>query len=256
MFCPPDAGGQHSSLHHVLRHLSFEHHLTQLIANPHIVTRRDAAHDGVGGMKLRQRFAGTRAQAVDNAKGRIEIEMGRRGDADQAAARGLALPGRGSVGRQWIVAIERHAFTVEFAFAAGCGKAAHGKGSIGLRQVEARKTIRQQLFPGDAGKAFVGLCFHQLAQNLLVALAKARLSVAHGRGQAAENFAVGQAFAQRGNGRTVERQKQMTVGLEDVPVLQLRRGRQDIVGIVRRVGLELFEYDSKKVVAQQALPHC
>ena len=47
----------------------------------------------------------------------------------------------------------------------------------------------------------------------------------------------------------------MTVGLDDIAVFQLRRCRQQDVGVIGGVGLELFMDDSEEVFALQAGEH-
>ncbi len=92
-------------------------------------------------------------------------------------------------------------------------------------------------------------------QDLGVALAEARLVETHCHSQAAKDFAVRQALPDWGDGGAIEGQVEMTVGLEHVPMLKLRRRRKNDVGIIGGVGLEVLQHHRKQVIAAQTLDH-
>ena len=73
------------------------------------------------------------------------------------------------------------------------------------------------------------------------------------RGQGAEDVVVRPALAPRGDRRRVEHHVVVAVRAVDVEVFELRRGGQDDVGVVDRVGRELLVDDGEQVVAEQAL---
>ena len=75
----------------------------------------------------------------------------------------------------------------------------------------------------------------------------------HMRRQIAEDLAVAAGLTFGGDGRAVEQHIGVTVGAVNVPVLQLRGGRQHIVSVVGRVGHEMLKHHSKQVFASEAL---
>ena len=74
----------------------------------------------------------------------------------------------------------------------------------------------------------------------------------HVRGQVAEDLAVAARLAQRRDGGAVEQHVGMPVAAVDVPVLDLRGGRQHVVGQVGRVGHELLQHHGEQVLARKA----
>ena len=74
-------------------------------------------------------------------------------------------------------------------------------------------------------------------------------------GEPAEDLAVRQALAGRLDGRQVERDVVLAVGVVDIEVLRLHRRRQHDVGEVHRVGHALLEHDGEQVLAREARVH-
>ena len=91
----------------------------------------------------------------------------------------------------------------------------------------------------------------EVAQNGLVVLVEAAVGVAHRLREAAEDGAVGPRLAHRRDRGPVQRHEVMAVHPLQVPVLGLRRGGQEIVGIVCGVGLEVLQDDGEQVLARQ-----
>ena len=118
-------------------------------------------------------------------------------------------------------------------------------------EIQAGEAVGQEGVPGDGGEAGVGLGLDEGAQEGFVVCAEDGVGVAQGGGQAAEDLGVGQALRRRGRWRAVEAQIEVAVGLEDVPMLKLGGGGQDVVGVVGGVGLEVFEDDGEEIVPHQ-----
>ena len=74
-------------------------------------------------------------------------------------------------------------------------------------------------------------------------------------GEPAEDLAVREALAGRLDGRQVERDVVVPVGVVQVEVLRLHRRGQHDVGEVRRVGHALLEHDREQVLAREAGVH-
>ena len=66
---------------------------------------------------------------------------------------------------------------------------------------------------------------------------------------------VGHGFPERGDGGAVERQVVVAPRPHQVKVLELRRCRQDVVGVASRVGQKLLVDDGEQVVPAQAFQH-
>ena len=74
------------------------------------------------------------------------------------------------------------------------------------------------------------------------------------RRQLPENLRIGFALVERRDGRAIEQRVGVAVGAVYIPVLKLRRRRQDVVGVIGRVGLELLQHHGEQVVAGKT-PH-
>ena len=118
------------------------------------------------------------------------------------------------------------------------------------RNVQADESLLAQRVEGDAARAV-----ERGAHDLLVRLAQLRIVEAHGRGEAAEDLRVRQRFAQRLDGAAVVHHVQMSVGLVQVIVLELRGGGEQHVRVVGGVGLEVLEDDGEEVLAPQPAQH-
>ena len=198
--------------------------------------------------------------------------MRRRRDAGQGAvdgARGaravcplLTVPGgqrplgaghriRRRIGWQRIVAVARHALAVELALAARRGEVAFGERQIGLRQVEAHEPLLQQGIPRHRFVERMTLRRDKVSQDRFVVFVEGVVGIAHRLRQPAEDGAVGTRLRHRRDRRPVQRQEVMAVHALQVPVLGLRRRRQQVIGVVGGVGLEMLEHDSEEVFARQ-----
>ena len=78
---------------------------------------------------------------------------------------------------------------------------------------------------------------------------------AHGAGQAAEQLGIGHRFAERRDGRLVEREIEVPPREHDVELFELRGGRQHDVGITRGIGDEVLAHHGEQVLARKPLQH-
>ena len=134
----------------------------------------------------------------------------------------------------------------------GVGKTPSANGAKRRGDVQPDRALRLQAIEGDPreGRAAV----EDLADQGLVVGEELGLE-AEAIGQGAEDVVVRAALAPRSDRRRVVHHVEMAVGAVDVHVLELRRGRQDDVGVVDRVGREQLVDDDEEVVAPQALEH-
>jgi hypothetical protein len=126
------------------------------------------------------------------------------------------------------------------------GNLAFGKGRIG--QVQRGKAFVQQLLEVDL------VAEHRAAQ-LLVAVGKQGSARPMWAASSRNIWVLGLAWPMRRDGRAVQQRVGVAVGAVHVPVLQLRGGRQDVVGVVGGVGLEVLEHHGEQVFARKALHH-
>ena len=85
-----------------------------------------------------------------------------------------------------------------------------------------------------------------LTQSFIV-LVKTGLLVAHALGELTENLGIRFGLAQRRNRRAVEQDIRVAVRRVNIPMLQLRGGGQDVVGVIRRIGLEVLQHHGEQV---------
>ena len=101
----------------------------------------------------------------------------------------------------------------------------------------------------------MALSLDQGTQDAFVIFLETALCIAHRRSQLTEDLTVGQTFTHGRDGWAIEPDKNVPVGFVQIPVFQLRRRWQNVIGIVGSVGLELFEHDCKEIIAAQSLQH-
>jgi len=94
-----------------------------------------------------------------------------------------------------------------------------------------------------------------LAAQGLVGVGKTRLGKAHEGGQFAEHLGVGLGLTHRRDCRLVQQHIGVAVAGVNVPVLKLGGGRQDVVGIVGGVGLEVLQHHGEQVGPCKTLHH-
>ena len=75
------------------------------------------------------------------------------------------------------------------------------------------------------------------------------------RRQVAEDLRIGFGVTQWGNRRAIQQHISVAIRRMNVPMLQLRGGGQDVVGVVSRVSLKMLQHHSKQVIARKALHH-
>ena len=125
-------------------------------------------------------------------------------------------------------------------------EAAVGVRRRALAEIDLRhpRSRRPSLEPGE-----------QLLNELRVALAEARIVEAEPLGQEPEDLGVRHGLAARLDRGLVLRQVVVAPREDHVEMLELCRGREDDVGVLRGVGHELLEHDGEQVLAAQALEH-
>ena len=125
-------------------------------------------------------------------------------------------------------------------------KAAFCKRGIWHRQ--SGKPVRQQLLKvlcitnGTAAQAFIGF-------------RKTRRIKSHAGGQCAKNLGVGAGLPHGRNGWPVQQHIGVTITGVNVPVLKLRGGRQDEVGVVSGIGLKMLQHHGEQILTRKALNH-
>lgn len=115
-----------------------------------------------------------------------------------------------------------------------------GKRCIGQHQ--RGKTIRQQ-------RTEIHFIAKSLSAQGRVALGKTRLGKPHTLRQRTEYLCVGPGFAHLRDGGPVQKHIGVAIGQMYIPMLQLGGGRQDVVGVIGRVGLEMLQHHGEQVVA-------
>jgi len=93
------------------------------------------------------------------------------------------------------------------------------------------------------------------AAQAFIAFTETRIVKTHALGQSPEDVGVGSRLPHWRNGRPVEQHIGMAIAGVDVPMLELRGGGQDEIGVVCRVGLKVLEHHSEQVRAAKALHH-
>ena len=218
--------------------------LATLVEHAHHAAIRDTTRRGIGRVDLEQRLAFDRAQAPDIDEARIEKVARRRRDHRQGVLGRTA--GRLVVGHmvgQAVLPFGRQALAVELALARRCRETALGKRRFGQRQRgEALRQQRVEVDPVAEG----------LPAQRVVLVGEAGLGEAHAARQFAEHPGVAARLAARRHGRAIEQHIGVTVAEMHVPVLELRGGGQQVVGVVGGVGLELLEHHRKQVFACEA----
>ena len=136
--------------------------------------------------------------------------------------------------------------TEEFAFAGRRRELALGKWCVG--QLQCRKALVQQFIE-------INLVAKSRPAQRLIAVQKAGLGKTHVRCQLAKNLRVGLGLSQRRNRRAVQQCIKVAVGAVRVPVFQLRGGGQQVVGVISRVGLKVFQHHGEKILARKAAYH-
>ena len=243
---PPDAHAVDDSRPGAAADLHAAAVVTALVEDAHHAARGEPARLGVAWVHLQQRFTLDVAQALHVHEGRIEEVARRRRDHGQRelrrAARSLVV---GQVVGQAVQPQGSQARTVELALARGSGEAALCKRR--LRHTQRGKALGQQFVEVD------GVSIGDAAQAL-VTLRETRIRVAHVPGQIPEDLAVRPCLAHRRDGRAVQQHVGMAIRDLHIPVLQLGRGGQQVVGVVGGVGLEMLQHDGEEVFAREA-PH-
>ena len=89
-------------------------------------------------------------------------------------------------------------------------------------------------------------------RDLVVGVAEARLVEAHRAARRRKISLFGSASPSGAIAGVVREHVQVPVRLVHVEVLELRRRRQHVVGVVGRVGLEVLEHDGEQVFAREA----
>ena len=135
---------------------------------------------------------------------------------------------------------------MELAAARRRGKTALGEGRLGAGQCD--EALRQQAL--EVHGLAVGL-----AAKLLVRVFEAWLCETHVPCQVAKDLCIAARLALRRNRRAVEQHVGVAVGQVHVPVFELRGRRQDVVGPVGRIGLEMLQHHGEQVLARETLHH-
>ena len=92
------------------------------------------------------------------------------------------------------------------------------------------------------------------AQGFIV-VGKTGFCETHARRQRAKDVGVGAGLTDGRDGRAVQQHVGVAVGQVNVPVLQLRGGRQDVVGVIGGVGAEVFHHHGEQVLARKSAHH-
>ena len=189
-------------------------------------------------------------------EGRVqEVVRGRRDEREREALgerrRARRALARRDVAGQRVDALGGELVGDQLAAARGGREAALGERQVGIRHAQAHRRLALEPLEGDPGHARV-VPVERLARHLLVRLAQARVVEPHARGEAAEELGVRERLAERRDRRAAEADVEVPVGLVDVVVLERRGGRQQQVGEVRGVGLELLVDDREQVLAREA----
>ena len=117
-----------------------------------------------------------------------------------------------------------------------------------LRQAQGGKALGQQ-------RVKVHPVAKSRAAQRFVIVQKAGLVKPHVSRQRAKDVCVGFGVAQRGNGGAVQQHIGVAVRRVNVPVLQLRGGGQDVIGVISRVGLKLLEHHREQVIPLETAHH-
>ncbi len=91
-----------------------------------------------------------------------------------------------------------------------------------------------------------------LGGDLFVGLHKTMLGESHLRREPAEDLGVRQRLAERIDRGVVREHIKVPIGAMHVDVLELRRRRQHIVGVIRSIREELLEHDGEQVLARES----
>ncbi len=93
------------------------------------------------------------------------------------------------------------------------------------------------------------------ASQRLVVVLEARVIPTHVPCQVAKDARIAARLATRAQRRLIDHHVGVTVAGVDIPVLELHRGRQDVVGQIRRVGEKVFQDHREKVFPREAGDH-
>ena len=222
-----------------------------VVPDPDGVPVDDAPRRRVGLVQLHERPALERAvlgqvrvRGVEEAGVVLGREQGERVPGQQLGVTVEGLAGR-RVGRERGVPGPGQRLARELDPPAGRGEAALGVGPEILGQGEAHEAPLPELLDVHVRE--------RRRQQRLVGLVQLGLGEPHGAGQAPPQLGVGNALPQRSDGRLVPAHVQVTPRGDDVELLDLGAGREDDVGVARRVRHELLAHDAEEVLPLEAL---
>ena len=253
---PPSGRHRHDAGTDLVADLGRQFDRAAIVEHAHRVAVADPPLRGVVGVQVERRRLLGLQRAIDVAVARVqEVVRALRGQQrERVAGRERGIAGRtlrrGREPGQRIHAHAREPLRVQLALA--------------RRREEPAVGVRQDLVLGvDADPpALAELTRSVLAErgqgrrdHLLVRRAERRILEAHPRRQPPEDLGVRQRVADGRDRRLVDRQVRLSPRPMHVVVLDLRRGRQDVVGVERGVGQHVLEHHREQVLAAQTLQH-
>ena len=228
----------------------------------YLIAVDDRPCSGIIRMQLDALFRVLRLQHFDVRKCAVqEIARRRRNHRQRVSARKLRhCDGRlmrRMEHRQRVEAELQQPFAPELALARCRRESAIRERRVRLRNRESRPSVLLQRVERDAGIRRMACQRGGCQVFVRIAKARATLVVAkpHPLRELPEDFGVGLRFAERGDRRVVDHPVQMTIRRMDVEVLELRRCRQQNVGVVGGVGLEVLEHNAEEIFARKTGDH-
>ena len=132
----------------------------------------------------------------------------------------------------------------------GVPKLPSANGRNGVGNIQPNKVFRFQSLQGDAFQERVA-GIERLPNHVVFGVIEARVRESHRLGQEPEDLDVWLRFARSGQRRPGHLHIVVAVGEIEVGVFQERRDRQDDVGVIGGVGLELLQNDGEQIFPPQ-----
>ena len=219
-----------------------------MVEDPHDRAVFDATRRGVVSVNLQQRLDLDGAQAYYVDEGRVqEIACWWRNHGQWEFSRAAGRLVVGQMVGQAVLAQRMHSRAEEFAASGRRRKIAVGERCFG--QLHTGEALCEQLLVVD--RAFG----ESAPADRLVVVRETGLVEAHAPRQLTKHPGVAARLATRRHGRTIQQHIGVAVAGVNIPVLQLRRSRQQVVGVIGGVGLKLLEHHGEKILAREALHH-